>query len=130
MGCYTNNRNDFELKPSLLSVIQQNQFLGSPTDDPNLHFSVFMQYTDIVKANGVSQEAIRLRLFPFSLRDKAILAPVSTFKLNNHMGRVEESLLSQIFSTKKNNYVFTMKVGKQPLIFQITKFGYLQDRSD
>ena len=36
------NRNDFELKPSLLSVVQQNQFSDSPTDDPNLHLSVFM----------------------------------------------------------------------------------------
>ena len=64
-------RNDFELKPSLLSAVQQNQFSGSPTDDPNLHLSVFVQYADTVKANGVNPEAIRLRLFPFSLRDRA-----------------------------------------------------------
>ena len=63
------NRSDFELKASLLSVVQQNQFSGSPIDNPNLHLSVFVQYTNIVKANGVSPEAIRLRLFPFSLRD-------------------------------------------------------------
>jgi hypothetical protein len=35
-------RNDFELKPSLLSVVQQNQFSGSPIDNPNLHLSVFL----------------------------------------------------------------------------------------
>ncbi|CAJ2667314.1 unnamed protein product [Trifolium pratense] len=63
--------NNFELKPSLLSAVQQNQFSGNPTDDPNLHLSIFLQYADTVKANGVSPEAIRLRLFPFSLRDKA-----------------------------------------------------------
>ena len=63
--------NNFELKPSLLSAVQQNQFSGNPTDDPNLHLSVFLQYADTVKANGVSTEAIRLRLFPFSLRDRA-----------------------------------------------------------
>ncbi|XP_058759534.1 uncharacterized protein LOC131632822 [Vicia villosa] len=40
-------------------------------EDPNLHLSVFLQYTDIVKENGVSSEAIRLRIFPFSLRDRA-----------------------------------------------------------
>ena len=39
-------RNDFELKPSLLSAVQQNQFSGAPTDDPNLHLSVFVQYAD------------------------------------------------------------------------------------
>ncbi|CAJ2663009.1 unnamed protein product [Trifolium pratense] len=63
--------NNFELKPSLLSAVQQNQFSGNPTDDPNLHLSIFLQYADTVKANGVSPDAIRLRLFPFSLRDRA-----------------------------------------------------------
>ena len=65
------NRKDFELKPSLLSVVQQHQFAGNPTDDPNEHLTKFVQYADTVKANGVSQDAIRLRLFPFSLRDRA-----------------------------------------------------------
>lgn len=65
------DQNDFELKPSLLQAVQQNQFLGSPTDDLNLHLSVFVQYTDTMKANGVNPEAIRLRLFPFYLRDGA-----------------------------------------------------------
>src|ERR1043165_1693638 len=36
--------NNFELKPSLLSVIQQNQFSGGSMDDPNLHLSMFLQY--------------------------------------------------------------------------------------
>ncbi|XP_058761643.1 uncharacterized protein LOC131635058 [Vicia villosa] len=63
--------NKFELKPSLLQAVQQNQFSGSPTDDPNLHLFMFVQYANTVKANGVSPETIRLRLFPFSLRDRA-----------------------------------------------------------
>ncbi|XP_058750988.1 uncharacterized protein LOC131624001 [Vicia villosa] len=63
--------NNFELIPSLLSAVQQNQFSGNSTEDPNLHLLVFLQYADTVKANGVSSEAIRLRLFPFSLSDRA-----------------------------------------------------------
>ncbi len=62
---------NFELKPALLQIVQQNQFSGSPTEDPNLHLSVFVQYADTLKADGVGAEAIRLRLFPFSLRDRA-----------------------------------------------------------
>ena len=42
-------RNDFELKPSLLQVVQQSPFSGCPKDDPNLHLYVFVQYTDTVK---------------------------------------------------------------------------------
>ncbi|XP_039140472.1 uncharacterized protein LOC120277685 [Dioscorea cayenensis subsp. rotundata] len=54
-----------------MSLIQQNQFGGSPVEGPYLHLSVFLEYYDTIKLNGVPQNAIRLRLFPFSLRDKA-----------------------------------------------------------
>jgi len=60
--------NDFEIKPSLIYLVQQNQFSGSPTEDPNFHISTFLRLSGTLKAN---QEAIRLHLFPFSLRDKA-----------------------------------------------------------
>jgi len=60
--------NNFELKPSLLQIVQQNQFSRNPTKDLNLHLSVFMQFADTLKANGVDPEAIHC-LFPFSLRD-------------------------------------------------------------
>ena len=46
--------NNFELKPSLLSAVQQNQFSSGSMDDPNLHLFMFLQYADTVKANGVS----------------------------------------------------------------------------
>ncbi|KAM0933256.1 putative retrotransposon gag domain-containing protein [Dioscorea sansibarensis] len=62
---------NFELKPTLLSMVQQNQFGGSPTEDPNLHLSVFLEYCDTLKLNRVSPDGIRLRLFPFFLKDKA-----------------------------------------------------------
>ncbi|PNY08729.1 1-aminocyclopropane-1-carboxylate deaminase-like protein [Trifolium pratense] len=34
--------NNIELKPTLLQIVQQNQFSGKPTEDPNLHLSVFV----------------------------------------------------------------------------------------
>ncbi|XP_020243612.1 uncharacterized protein LOC109821792 isoform X2 [Asparagus officinalis] len=63
--------NNFELKPSLLLMVQQNQFGGGATEDPNLYLSIFLEYCDTLKLNGVTNDAIRLRLFPFSLKDKA-----------------------------------------------------------
>ena len=63
--------NNFELKPMLISMVQQSQFGGSPMEDPNLHLSIFLEVCDTLKLNGVSTDAICLRLFPFSLKDEA-----------------------------------------------------------
>ena len=62
----TINANNFELKLALISMVQQAQFSGSPLDDPNIHLEI----CDTVKMNGVTEDTIRMRLFPFSLRDK------------------------------------------------------------
>lgn len=57
--------NNFELKPSLLQIVQQNQFAGLPIENPNKHLNVFIQLDDTLKTKGASPGAIRLRLFPF-----------------------------------------------------------------
>ncbi|KAK9672916.1 hypothetical protein RND81_12G134600 [Saponaria officinalis] len=66
--------NNFELKTSFIQFIQQdqfNQFSGSPAENPNEHLNIFLENCDTVKLNGVSEDAIRLRLFPHSLRGRA-----------------------------------------------------------
>ena len=61
--------NNFELKPALITMVQQYQYIGHPSEDPNEHMGRFMQMANIVKLNGVRPEVIKLQLFPFSLRD-------------------------------------------------------------
>ena len=66
------NANDFELKPALITIVQQNQFAGHPTENPSEHLGRFMRIADSIKVSGVKPEVIQLQLFPFSLRDMAI----------------------------------------------------------
>ncbi|XP_073017867.1 uncharacterized protein [Primulina eburnea] len=47
------------------------QFWGNALNDPNPHIADFLEICDTFKFNGVSDDAIRLRLFPFSQRNKA-----------------------------------------------------------
>ena len=61
--------NNFELKPALITMVQQHQFTGHPTEDPNEHLGRFLRMDNTVKLNGERPEVIKLQLFPFSLRD-------------------------------------------------------------
>ena len=64
--------NNFEIKPATIQLIQNNvQFGGLAHEDPNDHIMNFEEMCDTFKQNGVSEDAIRLRLFPFSLNGKA-----------------------------------------------------------
>ena len=65
--------NNFELKLALITTVQQCQFIGHPSEEPNEHMGRFMRMTNIVKLNRVRLEIINLQLFHFSLRDVAAI---------------------------------------------------------
>ena len=47
------------------------QFGGLANDDPNLHIAKFLEICNTFKHNGVTDDAIRLQLFPFSQNNKS-----------------------------------------------------------
>ena len=73
-------------------MVQQSQFGGNAIEDPNAHLATFLEICDTIKMNGVNDDTIRLRLFPFSLKDKAKIWLHShvpnTFTTLNDLSRV------------------------------------------
>ena len=63
--------NNFEIKSSLINMIQSNKYHGLALEDPLDHLDNFDKLCGTTKINGVSEDAFKLRLFPFSLGDKA-----------------------------------------------------------
>jgi hypothetical protein len=60
----------FEIKTSAIRMVQHSPFTGK--EDPNLHFQAFIQLCQTFNMDGVTQDQMRARLFPFSLLGKAL----------------------------------------------------------
>ena len=68
----TINANNFEIKSYVFQMLaMMGQFSGMPTEDPNTHLRNFDQICSTFRINGASDNAIRLRIFSFSLKDRA-----------------------------------------------------------
>jgi hypothetical protein len=63
--------NGFELKPSLINMVQASQFCGKAYENASAHLQHFLEIYSTFTIKGVSRDAILLRLFPFSLLGKA-----------------------------------------------------------
>ncbi|GJV87621.1 reverse transcriptase domain-containing protein [Tanacetum coccineum] len=63
---------DFGLKNHMIQQVQDScQFHGLPGDDANKHLDKFLTITQSMKQNGVTDDALRLYLFPYSLTHHA-----------------------------------------------------------
>nr|GEU88972.1 reverse transcriptase domain-containing protein [Tanacetum cinerariifolium] len=62
---------NFEIRTSLLSLIQANQFHGFESNNPNDHIRSFNRITSTLKFRDVPNDAIKLMLFPYSLEEDA-----------------------------------------------------------
>ena len=96
---YPTVEDNFEIEPALIELVQENQFFGSPTEDPNLHISIFLRLSGTVNAN---QEVVRLHYFPFSLRGRAS-AWFNSLKLGSITSwqQMRQTFLAQFFPHSK-----------------------------
>jgi hypothetical protein len=61
----------YELRPWLIEMVQTNTFLGIEDEDPYHHLQQFEQTCDYLHIEGMLDETIRWKLFPFTLKGKA-----------------------------------------------------------
>jgi hypothetical protein len=60
----------FELKSALITMVQDSPFCGKAHKDANVHLKHFLEICSTFTIKGVTQEAICLHHFPFSLLGK------------------------------------------------------------
>ena len=114
--------NNFELKPALITMVQQHQFTGHPSEDPNEHLGRFMRMENTVKLNGVRLDVIKLQLFPFSLRDMAVTwfdsLPVG---LVNTLEELVEAYMSRFFppalTAERRGEIIVFKQGEDESLY-------------
>ena len=63
---------NFELKSAMFQILQTiGQFNGLPHKDHHLNLKLFLEVSDTFKIVRATHNALRLRFFPYSLRDRA-----------------------------------------------------------
>src|ERR1041385_5443926 len=60
----------YEIKPTLLNLVMKDQFSGA-RDDAALYLNNFIELCDMQKYKEVDGDIVKLKIFPFSLRDEA-----------------------------------------------------------
>nr|GEU32249.1 reverse transcriptase domain-containing protein [Tanacetum cinerariifolium] len=65
------NADHFEIKTNLLQLVQANPYHGFERENPHTHINNFKRITSTLKFRDVSNDVIRLMLFPYSLEGVA-----------------------------------------------------------
>ena len=66
---YPQQEDAFELKSSMIHLLPS--FHGFVVEDPNKHLKEFHVVCLSIKPSGITEEQVKLRAFPFSLKDTA-----------------------------------------------------------
>ena len=59
------------INTTLLKLVMKDQFSGTPNEDVASHLNTFVELCNMQKKKDVDNDVVKLKLFPFSLRDSA-----------------------------------------------------------
>ena len=60
-----------DINTALLNLVMKHQFSGTPNEVVASHLNTFMELCDMEKKKDVDNDIVKMKLFPFSLRDSA-----------------------------------------------------------
>jgi hypothetical protein len=92
---------EFELKPSLINMVQADLFSGKVHEDASAHLQNFLEKGTSISIKDIPKETILLRLFPFSLKGRSRQWFYSN-KINTWK-ECSTTFLSKFFHTSKTN---------------------------
>ena len=84
-------------------MVQANSFCGKPHEDANAHLQHFLEVCSTFTIKGVTPEAIRLRLFPFSLIGKAKQWFYTNREATDTWDKCSNAFLMKFFPMGKTN---------------------------
>src|SRR6266496_366734 len=67
----TTSAESYEISAALLNLVMKEQFSGLPSEDAASYLNTFVELCDMQKNKDVDNDIVKLKLFPFSLRDRA-----------------------------------------------------------
>ena len=60
-----------EINAALLNIVMKDQFFGLPSEDAATHLNNFVDLCEMQNKNDTDNDIVKLKLFPFSLRERA-----------------------------------------------------------
>jgi hypothetical protein len=104
IGLETNIRDgSFELKSTLINMVQQSPFCGKASEDANAHLQYFLKICSTFTIRGVTQDAVYICLFPFSLLGKVKQWFYSNMVAVSTWEKCSNAFLTKFFSLGKTN---------------------------
>ena len=94
----------YEIKSSTIQMLPS--FYGLTNEDPYKHLDEFLEICSTVKIQHFSDDALRLKLFPFSLKDRAEywLNSIDTINIST-WDQLQREFLKKYFSIGKTNQI-------------------------
>ena len=95
-------RQDYEIKPALIGLVQKSTFSGLTSDIPMDHIEAFERICNFSRSNGVPPDYVKCTLFPFSLEGKAShwLQSLPTVSITS-WDQVRSTFLSHFYTKSK-----------------------------